>query len=65
MRGEGPHVSVLSISYLAKIFRPDRVYGGKVSRVWRKRRFLLELSVRWYTVVYILGIYIECLPRVS
>jgi prolipoprotein diacylglyceryltransferase len=26
---------------------------------------VLELSVRWYTVVYILGVYIECLPRVS
>jgi hypothetical protein len=26
---------------------------------------VLELSVRWYTVVYILGVYIECLPRVA
>jgi hypothetical protein len=26
---------------------------------------LLELSVRWYTVVYIPDVYIECLPRVS
>jgi hypothetical protein len=26
---------------------------------------VLELSVRWYTVVYILDVYIECLPRVS
>ena len=26
---------------------------------------LLELSIRWYTVVYIPDIYIECLPRVS
>jgi hypothetical protein len=25
--------------------------------------FLLELSVRLYTVVYILDLYIECLPR--
>jgi hypothetical protein len=26
---------------------------------------LLELSVRWYTVVYTLGVYMECLPRMS
>jgi len=26
---------------------------------------VLELSVRWYTVVYILDVYMECLPRVS
>jgi hypothetical protein len=26
---------------------------------------VLELSIRWYTIVYILGVYIECLPRVS
>ena len=26
---------------------------------------VLELSVRWYTVVYIPDVYIECLPRVS
>jgi hypothetical protein len=26
---------------------------------------MLELGVRWYTVVYILDVYIECLPRVS
>jgi hypothetical protein len=26
---------------------------------------VLELSVRWYTVVYILDVYIECSPRVS
>jgi hypothetical protein len=25
----------LAISYLAKILRPDHVYGMKVSRVWR------------------------------
>jgi hypothetical protein len=29
------------------------------------RRDVLELGVRWYTVVYILDVYIECLPRVS
>jgi hypothetical protein len=28
-------------------------------------RGVLELSVRLYTVVYILDVYIECLPRVS
>ena len=28
-------------------------------------KLLLELSVRWYTVVYIPDVYIECLPRVS
>jgi len=26
---------------------------------------LLGLGVRWYTVVYILDVYIECLPRVG
>ena len=24
---------------------------------------MLELSVRWYTVVYILDVYVDCLPR--
>jgi hypothetical protein len=35
------------------------------SRDRRSLRFVLELGVRWYTVVYILDVYIECLPRVS
>ena len=36
----------LAISYLAKIFRPDHVYSVKVSRVWRKCRFLEHSSGR-------------------
>jgi hypothetical protein len=38
---------------------------SRKSRDGPSARLVLELSVRWYTVVYILGVYIECLPRVS
>jgi hypothetical protein len=40
------------------------VYSGR-SRAQASGFYLLELSVRWYTVVYIPDVYIECLPRVS
>jgi hypothetical protein len=36
-----------------------------ISVRWAVCSFMLELGVRWYTVVYILDVYIECLPRVS
>jgi hypothetical protein len=35
------------------------------SREYPLRQEVLELGVRWYTVVYILDVFIECLPRVS
>ena len=37
------------------------MYSLEVVFLW----ILLELGVCWYTVVYILDVYIECLPRVS
>jgi hypothetical protein len=39
--------------------------GSKRLMVLIEAWSLLELGVRWYTVVYILDVYIECLPRVS
>jgi hypothetical protein len=48
-----------------RIFGRILTEGISIYKVAYIMGYLLELSVRWYTVVYILDVYIECLPRVS
>jgi hypothetical protein len=42
----------------------DTLWGRYTVTVYSVRG-VLELGIRWYTVVYILDVYIECLPRMS
>ena len=53
------------LRHLPKILEALIVGWLDSSRDRNPLRYVLELGVRWYTVVYILDVYIECLPRVS
>ena len=55
----------MRVYYYRGAKQAESTLWGRYTVIVYSVRGVLELSIRWYTIVYIPDVYIECLPCVS